>query len=151
MRGSWAQPELPHLTDHNCEITSPATRRYNCIAWAAKDVVRWWWPDPMNIGYWPPNAPRDVTIAAFLRAYGTLGFALCFDGVLEEGIEKIALYGKGPAGAEVPTHASLQLEDGQWTSKIGPFEDIKHATPQLVDGPAYGTAICYLARPRPVA
>ena len=148
MLGSWSQPELRHLTDQNCEITSPASRRYNCIAWAAKDVVRWWWPDAMNIGYWPTNAPRNVTIAAFLRAYGTLGFSLCFDGVLEEGIEKIALYGKGPAGAEIPTHASLQRENGEWTSKIGPFEDIKHATPQLVNGPTYGTVICYLARPR---
>ena len=102
----------------------------------------------MNIGYWPPNTPRDVTMSAFISAYSTLGFILCFDGALEEGIEKIALYGKGPVGAEIPTHASLQLDTGDWTSKIGAFEDIKHATPQLVEGPTYGIVICYLARPR---
>jgi hypothetical protein len=105
----------------------------------------------MGIGYWPANAPRVVTTEAFLRAYGTLGFTLCFDAALEPGIEKLALYGKGHAGAEVPTHASLQLENGEWTSKVGVFEDITHATPQLVNGPCYGAVVCYLARPRPDA
>ena len=85
---------------------------------------------------------------AFLRAYGTLGFTLCFDGTFGAGIEKIALYGKGSPGAEIPTHAALQLENGEWTSKIGPFEDINHATANAVDGPVYGRVICYLARPR---
>lgn len=151
MAGSWPQNELPYLTDQDYAITSPATRRYNCIAWAAQDTVRWWWPDPMEIGYWPPNIGRAVTTEAFLRAYGTLGFTLCFDGTLEAGIEKIALYGKGTASAEVPTHAALQLENGQWTSKIGVFEDISHTTPGLLDGPVYGTVICYLARRRPPA
>jgi hypothetical protein len=105
----------------------------------------------MGIGYWPPNVVRAVTTEAFLRAYGTLGFRLCFDGTLETGIEKVAVYGKGAVGAEVPTHSALQLEDGQWTSKLGVFEDITHATPGLVNGPVYGAVICYLARPRRVA
>ncbi len=63
----------------------------------------------MGIGYWPQNTTRAVTFQAFLEAYNTLGFKLCFDSVLENGVEKLALYGKGPAGAEVPTHAALQL------------------------------------------
>lgn len=151
MPGSWPQHELPNLTDLNCEIKSPVTRRYNCIAWAARENFRNWWPDPLGIGYWPTAVQREVTTEAFLRAYGTLGFTLCFDGTLEAGIEKVALYGKGPAGAEVPTHAALQLDDGKWTSKLGPFEDINHTTASAVNGPVYGTTICYLARPRPVA
>ena len=48
--------------------------------------------------YWPDDAPRTLTRDAFLRAYSTLGFRLCFDGNLEDCIEKIAIYGKGPAG-----------------------------------------------------
>ena len=151
MPGSWPQTDLPNITDQNCTITSPATRRYNCIAWAAKDTLRWWWPDLMSVGYWPPNVERSVTTETFLRAYGTLGFSLCFDGGLEIGIEKIALYGKGPSGAEVPTHAALQLESGQWSSKLGPFEDISHTAPEAVSGPIYGTVIFYLARRRPGA
>ena len=149
MPGSWPQHELPNLTDQNSEITSPATRRYNCIAWAAGDVLRNWWPDPLGIGYWPPGVPRSVTTQVFLAAYGTFGFKLCFDGVLEPGVEKLALFGKGSAGNEVPTHAALQLESGEWTSKLGRFEDVKHSLVEAVAGPVYGTVICYLARPRP--
>ncbi len=105
----------------------------------------------MGIGYWPPNVVRAVTTEVFLRAYGTLGFTLCFDGSLETGIEKIAVYGKGAAGAEVPTHAALQLENGQWTSKIGVFEDISHVAS---DGTVYGIELLdanrqLTRRPRP--
>ena len=102
----------------------------------------------MGVGYWPTNVPRADNTEAFLRAYGTLGYTLCFDGTLEAGIEKVAIYGKGPAGAEVPTHAALQLENGEWTSKLGDFEDIKHVAAGDVDGPLYGHVLCYLARPR---
>lgn len=148
MPGSWPPQELPDLTDQNCSVTSPASRRYNCVAWAAGNDTRWWWPDPMGIGYWPPTAPRVVSVDAFLRAYGTLGYKLCFGGALEPGVEKIVLYGKGPPGSQVPTHAAYQLETGQWTSKLGPFEDISHANAAGVEGPAYGHVICYLSRPR---
>ena len=59
------------------------------------------------------------------------------------------MFGKGSVGHEVPTHAALQLESGDWTSKLGPFEDVTHTTVEAVAGPVYGTVICYLARPRP--
>jgi len=102
----------------------------------------------MGTGYWPAGVDRSETIDAFLRAYGTVGYRLCFDGLLESGIEKIALYVKGEPGSEVPTHAALQLEDGRWTSKLGPFEDIRHSSDADVEGPIYGRVYCYLARPR---
>jgi len=148
MPGSWPPNELPHLAEDNCEVKSKATKRYNCVAWAAGEDFRWWWPDPMGKDYWPLGIPRAVTVEAFLLAYGTLGFKLYFDGTHQAGIEKLALYGKGQAGAEVPTHAALQLENGEWTSKIGRFEDVYHKTAAAVEGPIYGHVICYLARPR---
>ena len=104
----------------------------------------------MSVGYWPPGIERSVTRRAFLNTYGTLGFTICLDDTLEPGIEKIALFGKGAAGNEVPTHASLQLESGEWTSKLGQFEDVRHALLGAVTGPVYGKVICYLGRPRPV-
>ena len=149
MPGSWPQHEFPNLTDQNCDVTGPRTRRYNCIAWAAGNSTRKWWPDPMGVGYWPAGVNRADTTEAFLRAYGSLGYVLCFDGTLETGLEKIALCGKGPAGSEVPTHAALQLETGEWTSKLGDFEDITHATTHDVESHLYGRVICYLARRRP--
>jgi hypothetical protein len=134
------------------EITSPATRRYNCIAWAAGETFRRWWPDPRNIGWWPPGVQRIETIGAFVDAYGTLGFKLCFDGSLQSGIEKLAIFGfVTPNQPPVPTHAALQLESGDWTSKLGDFEDISHNPVEALAGPAYGKVICYLSRPRTIA
>lgn len=149
MPGSWPQHELPNLTDATCEITSPAKRRYNCIAWAAGNDTRNWWPDPAGIGFWPPSIPREVTFNAFLAAYRTLGYEVCADASLQQGTEKIAVFGQLNAdGLLEPTHAALQLESGLWTSKLGPFEDVRHATLEAVEGPVYGTALFYMSRKR---
>jgi hypothetical protein len=112
------------------------------------DCARKWEPDPYNMYYWRPNVPRELTIDAFMRAYGTLGYVECADGTVEPGFEKIALYGKQmPWGDIDPTHAARQLPDRRWTSKLGPAEDITHATPTDVDGPEYGTCVRFLRRP----
>lgn len=102
----------------------------------------------MGIGYWPTHVDRQETTTSFLQAFGTMGFSLCFDGTFEPGTEKIALYGKGPVGTEVPTHASRQLDSGEWTSKLGWYEDIQHQSSTDVEGPVYGRVLCYLSRPR---
>jgi hypothetical protein len=151
MLGSWPSHELPNLHVGNCEVTSPATNRYNCIAWAAAEDFRWWWPDPMGIAYWPPSpVSRAVTMQAFMEAYQTIGFTLCLDGSLQEGIEKIAIFGtRDSSGGIEPTHASLQLNTGHWTSKLGTFEDIRHETVNDVDGPIYGRPVLFMSRPRP--
>lgn len=149
MAGSWDPREFPGLTEDNHKITSPATRRYNCIAWAAGNTARKWWPDPRNIGWWPPGVPRAETIEAFVKAYGTLGFQVCFDGSLQPGIEKIALFGIKQGEETIPTHAALQLERGGWTSKLGDFEDISHVPVEAVSGPIYGTLVCFMQRRRP--
>jgi hypothetical protein len=149
MPGSWPQHELPHLSDNTCEITSPAKRRYNCIAWAAGSDTRNWWPDPVGVGFWPAGVPREVTFNAFLAAYRTLGYEVCANALLEAGLEKIAIFGQlNAAGLLEPTHAALQLDSGDWTSKLGPFEDVRHKTLDAVEGPVYGTALFYMARRR---
>jgi hypothetical protein len=147
MSGSWDRTLLPNLTDQNCAITSPASRTYNCIAWAASIDVLWWWPDPTYQYFWPPNVPREITIDAFIKSYGTLGYTVCADGDLEAEFEKIALYAKRmPWGDVEPTHAARQLPDGQWTSKLGPCEDVRHAEVTDVNGPAYGINVQFLKR-----
>ena len=150
MSGSWSADDFPDLTDDNHTITSSATRRYNCIAWVAGDVRRKWWPDPRNIGWWPRGVRREETIEAFVEAYSTIGFRLCFDGSLQPGIEKVAIFGMRPQAGEppAPTHAALQLESGEWTSKLGDFEDISHKPLEAVCGPVYGEVVCFLQRPR---
>jgi hypothetical protein len=149
MPGTWPPHGLPNLNDNNCIVTSPFRRGYNCIAWAAGDTSRWWWPIRLpGVNYWPKGVPRELTEDAFVAAYATVGYARCADGRLEPGIEKIALFAKVAYGLIAPTHAARQLESGAWTSKLGPFEDVSHATLDDVSGPAYGNAVLYLSRRR---
>lgn len=103
----------------------------------------------MGIGYWPQNIPREETLDTFIHAYGLLGYVLCPDGSNEIGFEKIALFAeRGWDGMPSPTHAAIQLENGYWSSKLGPFEDITHFALETLQGPCYGTIACYLKRPR---
>jgi hypothetical protein len=149
MPGSWLPQEHPNLTAHSCVLTSPKSNAYNCIAWAAGEITRWWWPASLRgISYWPKGVPREETLAAFIAAFATKGFAPCADGSLQEGIEKVALFAKQIGGLVIPTHAARQLESGQWTSKMGSLEDIHHSTFNDVNGPIYGQPVQFLARPR---
>jgi hypothetical protein len=143
MPSSWPAADFPNLKEEHHSVTSPATREYNCIAWAAGDTQNWWWPDEMGVGYWPSNVPREPTILAFVLAYGTVGFMPSDDGTFEVGFEKIALYSL----AGEPTHAARQLPNGRWTSKLGDFEDIEHADLACLGGPCYGQVATYLKRP----
>ena len=149
MAGSWDAADFPRLTPDSFVTTSPATHRYNCIAWAAGETRRKWWPDPANIGYWPKGAPRKETLDAFVLAYKTLGYSVCEDGSLEPGFQKIALFTKRYLSGTRPTHAALQLPSGRWTSKLGDLEDIDHVNLDALRGPAYGAVACYLKRLRP--
>lgn len=143
-------PQLfhPFLTGTTCFETSPPTPRYNCIAWAASEDFRWWWPDPQGFAYWPDGAPREVTLPAFIAAYQTLGYEVCVGPLLESGMEKIAIYGVPSFDGTIsPTHASRQLSSGMWTSKMGAHEDISHIDAHHVNGPLYGQVACYMSRP----
>jgi hypothetical protein len=46
------------------------------------------------------------------------------------------------------THAAYQLENGNWVSKLGDFEDIEHFKAEILHGPQYGIIIRYMSRPR---
>ena len=83
---------FPQLPATGYAITSPPDRHYNCIAWAAEDQSRWWWPDLAECGFWPDGVPREWTTAAFVQAFATLGYALASSNDLEDAIEKVALY-----------------------------------------------------------
>ena len=46
----------------------------------------------------------------------------------------------------IPTHASRQLSNGRWTSKLGPSERIEHDFDAL-EGAAYGQIAQIMRRP----
>lgn len=100
---------FPKLTPQNHSLASPATEEYICIAFAAGDQRRWWWPDSAGLSQWPSAAARVETVAAFQQAYASLGYEICANAKLETGFEKIALYAIGGT----PTHAARQLSDGR--------------------------------------
>ncbi len=131
---------FPNLLLGTYLVTSAPTSQYNCIAWAAEDDTRWWWPAVPH--HWPSGVPMDTTVAAFLQAFVTLGYTPCVDGSLETGHLKVVLYAIGPA----VTHAARQLPSGWWTSKLGHFVDIDHSTPDVICGPAYGAVVLFLRR-----
>lgn len=135
---------FPNLVVEGYRRTSQPTKTYNCIAWAASDAAQWWEPGPLGLVYWPPGAPREYTIDAYASAFETLGYEVCGDGNPEAGFEKVALYTMGGE----PKHAARLLPDGNWTSKLGPMDDISHSLGG-VEGAQYGTATHFMKRPIP--
>ena len=143
MSASWFEGAFPNLRSSGYRITSPESPEYNCIAWAAQDTERWWWPDPFDTYYWPQGVSRQETVAAFVQAYAELGFIRCESNAFEPGVEKIAIY---VDSSGKPTHAARQLPSGKWTSKLGESEDIEHLLDGLIS-PIYGLVACILKRP----
>lgn len=128
-----AFPGLDPATDLETSAPSPA---YNCVAWAAGEDSRFWWPRPMALGYyWPEGVARETTLQAFQAAFATLGYEPCSLDALEDGYEKISLF-TGATG--IPTHVARQLQNGRWTSKLGSEEDIEHEL-RALEGPVYGS------------
>jgi hypothetical protein len=137
------EDEFPRLRNEGYIVKSQATRNYNCIAWAAGDTNRWWWPDAGKQYHWPEGIPRDNTVDAFIAAYTQLGYEVADSQELEEGLEKVAIYTKD----KLPTHAARQLPSGMWTSKLGREEDIEHTLRGLTES-VYGEVAVILCRPR---
>jgi hypothetical protein len=131
---------FPNLQFGKFQVTSPCTEEYNCIAWAANDSSNWWWPGGK---YWPGSETSLPTIKSFTQAFAGLGYIECDTDDLEAGYEKIALYIDVHSFV---THASRQLKNGRWTSKLGRSWDITHEL-DGVCGPAYGVVGKILKRP----
>lgn len=123
---------FPKLSNTGYEISSDASTKYNCIAWAAETTERWWEPSPRR--YWPPGTPRDLSTQAFIDAFESIGYQICKDEGLQSDFQKVAIY-TNQSGT--PTHMARQLENGRWTSKLGTLEDIEHDLEDLT-GSDYG-------------
>ncbi|MDT7777668.1 MAG: hypothetical protein QOC99_180 [Acidobacteriota bacterium] len=143
--------EFENLKDGDFNVTSRWTGVYNCIAHAARDPKRKWWPVPEGStdAYWP-TATRRRTARAFIRAFQTLGYEPCDNGELEAGYEKVAIYVSDKATPEnpldSPTHMARQLPCGKWTSKLGGKEDIVHDSLDSLAGKEYGRVHSFMKR-----
>ena len=132
---------FPRLKLNNHKIVSPATPRYNCVAWAAEDSTRWWWP---SNNYWPSGSVKEVQLEAFEGMFEVLGYKKCDDPKPEAGYIKIAIFIHIADGK--PTHVARQLSNGKWTSKMGPQHDIEHDQPDLLCGSEYGNIASYMRK-----
>lgn len=134
---------FPKLADGNFQITSERDDAYNCIAWAAGDLQRRWWPsENPNDAYWPADISTERDVSAFEAAFATLGYVVCDHEGPELGFEKIALF---VDENQTPTHAARQLTNGRWTSKLGKAEDIEHDLYDL-EGECYGAVSVVMKR-----
>jgi hypothetical protein len=140
---SLIQQLFPRLSKATFEITSARDTRYNCIAWAAGDTRRWWWPGEALFSFWPTGIERQESITSFVEAFATLGYELSRSGDHDPGFEKVAIFASGDGA---PTHMARQLPDGSWSSKIGALEDIAHIDVNGVGGTDYGEVVAFLQR-----
>ena len=141
---SFLEAIFPRLTQDNHSVTSQPSKRYNCIAWAAGQNAKWWWPGPdVEFEYWPENATRAETLDAFQEAFASVGYTICQGADFEPGFDKVALFADDK---NRPKHAARQLPNGRWTSKLGILEDIEHALHDL-EGSEYGKVVVLMKRP----
>ena len=117
--------KFPRLVPTQFKVTSEQDQCYNCVAYAAGENERFWWPVDQPPYFWPLGLPFEVTLENFVVAFATLGYAPCESFSAEAGIEKVAIY---VDDLGIPTHMARQLDDGSWTSKLGCSWDIAHKT-----------------------
>lgn len=136
---------MPRLDAANCSQTSQSDLSYNCIAWAAGEDRRWWWPSGRGGHYWPTPGAHIPTIDVFRSAFAGLGYKDCKSGRYQRRYEKIALYASTDGWV---THAARQVRT-RWTSKLGEFVDIEHDRPNDVGGGQYGEVVQFMRRRKP--
>src|SRR5687767_4675570 len=84
---------FPNLRHEPYEIIAAATDpSYNCVAWAAGDATRPWWPVQDSPYFWPVE-PRLSTLDGFVAMFETLRYRRCASAEYEPGFEKVAIYG----------------------------------------------------------
>ncbi len=121
-------------------MVDPPSIRYNCIAYAVGDTSQWWEYTPRH--YWPPDATRSARIESLQEVFAGLGFGECDDSSIELGYQKVALY---EADSEYQ-HASIQMPNGAWRSKMGEGPVIEHRSPESLSGGIYGNATVFMRK-----
>lgn len=136
---------FPGLETVSFDLCSDPTPAYNCIAFAAGDTTRNWDGWPLGDEYWPEGDKAGQDVACLVSAFAVLGYKQCEHGDLQDGVEKVAIYGSQQHTYE---HVAKQRTDGKWESKIGKLDDIAHDTPQALEGKEYGIIVLYMSRKR---
>lgn len=137
---------FPGLCGTVWAIKSRQTKRYNCLAWAAREKHRRW--DFAKGAYWPAGVKKLTGIAYLVGAYLAEGFGVCNKDACDKydpTSDSIVLYQLNRIG----THAARLLHNGMWSSKLGDLEDVQHQTAEALSGERYGNPMVYMKRKRP--
>jgi len=143
-------PQIKNQERRFYEITSDKDPGHNCVAYAVGDTANYWDPaaaaKPIRGYYWPDGCGTDDALANLIRVFEVHGYSVCESAELEDGFEKIAIFGD----AVVYSHAAKQLPNGRWTSKLGEGHDIEHETLEALcgGGNAYGDVMRFMKRQR---
>lgn len=138
---TWLNVSFPNLRNEGFTVVEPSSDLYNCIAYSAGDTNQWWEYTPRH--YWPSYATRSASIESLQEVFAGLAFVECNDGSFEPGYQKVALY---EDGGEYQ-HASVQMPNGAWRSKMGEGPVIEHRNPESLSGGMYGEATVFMRRP----
>lgn len=144
------EKKFPQLKTQGYRKTSEADITYNCVAHAMHEDNRWWEPPiwgKLEAGhYWPDDVSIEHNSNSYIQIFEKRGYVCCSSAELESSYEKVAVYW----GVQGP-HVARQLPDGEWTSKLGNYEDISHATLEGLEADgnldAYGKVKQILKRP----
>ncbi len=148
---SWVPGSFEDITGINdFQCRSDPDDDYNCIAWALGKTNHFWWPRNEAGYYWPPGLPKEPisgeTVDNFIAAFKTEGYLPCSHSGVERKYQKIALFVSAYGRRK---HAACLLETGIWSSKLGPSEDIEHATLKCLEGRTYGRVRMFFKKRRP--
>lgn len=134
---------LPNLKDYEI-FKNTESGRYNCISHTIGITFKVSWPisDGEIDIYWPISNKTE-TKKAFDEFYIHHGYSLIDINNIgyESGLVKVALF----AIDNIPQHASLQLDNDYWESKLGPREIIKHKLLEM-NGGFYGYIVQIYAK-----
>ena len=135
----------PNLARLGYDVTSEEDKKYNCAAWAAKDTAHWWEPFKEHGVFWPSELPLEDTLSNYISAFETIGFSRGDnEPSLKLHLEKIAIY-RDEGGSFM--HVARQTADGNWTSKLGELQDIKHSSLKALEDDNYGHVCLIMQRP----
>lgn len=137
---SYYKKLFPLLIDYEL-LDNSESNIYNCISFTIgkKDIISW----PINeLGYWPTK--KELSKDSFDVFYDFHGFIKCsLDFSYDPDFIKVALF----MSNGVPTHASLQVDNDWWESKIGSLGIIRHDLFQIEDN-VYGEVVQIYKKPK---